>query len=63
MTDSIYFKMSKDDKANRESFRAYAKMERDLRDLSAFPEVQKELIGLINAWKKLIQEYEKIDLE
>ena len=63
MTDSIYFKMSKDDKENRESFRAYAKMERDLRDLSAFPEVQKELIGLINAWKKLIQEYEKIDLE
>lgn len=60
MTDSMYFDMSKQDKENNESFRAYAKMERDFRDLSHFPEIQKEMAGLHSAWKKLLEEYEKI---
>jgi 23S rRNA maturation-related 3'-5' exoribonuclease YhaM len=62
MTDPMYFYMSKQDKENNEEFKAYAKMERDMRDLSAFPEVQNELIGLYDAWKNLIKEYEKINL-
>ena len=61
MTDSMYFDMSKLDKENSENFRVYGKMERDFRDLSSFPEVKTELVGLHNAWKKLIEEYEKIE--
>lgn len=62
MTDSMYFGMAKDDKEKKESFRVYAKMERDLRDLSSFPEVKEKLSGLYEAWQNLIKEYEKIDL-
>jgi hypothetical protein len=63
MTDSMYFDMAKDAKEKKENFRVYAKMERDLRDLSSFPEIQKELTGLYNAWQNLIKEYEKINLD
>ena len=62
MTDSMYFVMAKDDKDKKENFRVYAKMERDLRDLASFPEIQDELMGLYSAWQNLIKEYEKIDL-
>ena len=63
MTESMYFDMAKDDKENNREFRVYAKMERDFRDLGAFPEIQKELKKLFETWKKLIQIYEKIDLK
>lgn len=63
MTDSMYFDMAKDDKENNHEFRVYAKMERDFRDLGAFPEIQNELKELFEVWKKLIQIYEKIDLK
>jgi len=62
MTESVYFNLAKDDKENNREFRVYAKMERDFRDLGAFPEIQKELKELFETWKKLIQIYEKIDL-
>ena len=62
MTDSMYFVMAKDDKDKKENFRVYAKMERDLRDLASFPEIQDELMGLYSSWQNLIKEYEKIDL-
>ena len=61
MTDSMYFDIARDDKEKNDSFRVYAKMERDLRDLASFPEIQKDMIGIYNAWKKLIEEYEKIN--
>jgi hypothetical protein len=63
MTEPMYFAMAKDDKENNHEFRAYAKMERDYRDLAAFPEIQNELKELYEAWKKLIKSYEKIDLK
>jgi hypothetical protein len=63
MTDfSIYSSMAKNDKESGEKFRVYAKMERDWRDVSTFPEIKKELEPLYDAWKKLIKEYEKINL-
>jgi len=63
MTDDIYFDMSRDDKKEGREFRAYAKLERDFRDLSSFPEVKKELVGLYEAWKKLLEEYEKLNIK
>lgn len=63
ITDLMYLKMAKDLKAKKEISKVYAKIERDLRDLASFPEVQKDLTGLSHAWKKLIEEYEKIDLD
>lgn len=62
MTESMYFDMAKDDKENSRDFRVYAKMERDYRDLGAFPKIQNELKELYETWKKLIKIYEKIDL-
>ena len=62
MTDSMYMDMARDDKALRQSFRVYGKMDRDFRDIAAFPEIKKILTPLYKAWKKLISEYEKIDL-
>lgn len=62
MTDSMYMDMARDDKALRHDFRVYEKMDRDFRDVAAFPEVKKTLTPIYKAWKKLIQEYEKIEL-
>lgn len=62
ITESIYFSMAKDDKENNREFRAYAKMERDYKNLSVFPEIQSELRELYKSWRKLIKIYEKIDL-
>ncbi len=64
MTEPVYFEMAKDYKKSGKSFEEiYAKMERDYRDLTAFPEIQSELKGLYEAWKKLIETYEKLDLK
>ncbi|MFA5985787.1 MAG: HD domain-containing protein [Parcubacteria group bacterium] len=62
MTDAMYFNMMKEDKEKNAQFRVYAKMERDYRDLGFFPEMQEELRGMHDAWKNLLQEYEKIDV-
>lgn len=62
MTDSMYMNIAHDDKELKQDFRAYAKIDRDFRDVAAFPEVKKALNPVYCAWKKLLQEYEKIDL-
>jgi len=61
-TDSMYMDMAKDDKKAKVPLRVYGKIERDYRDASIFPGVKKSLTPLYMAWKKLISEYEKIDL-
>lgn len=62
MTDTMYLDMVRTDEEDR-FLKTYAKMERDMRDLAAFPEVQDKLAGLYGAWQNLLKEYEKIDLE
>jgi HD superfamily phosphodiesterase len=62
MTDIVYFKMAKDDKEKNGKFRAYGKIERDFRDLSSFPEIQEEMFEMYDAWKRLIDAYEKLNL-
>ena len=62
MTEPMYLDMADADKKAGRELRVYAKMDRDYRDLGIFPEVQKELKGLYESWKKLIEFYEKIDL-
>ncbi len=60
MTEPMYFDMARVDKENGSEFRAYAKMDRDFRDLEAFPEIQNELKEIYENWKKLIKSYEKL---
>ena len=63
ITDSVYINIARDDIKKREKYNLiYSKMERDYRDLSLFPEIQKKLKPLSIAWKNLIKEYEKNDL-
>lgn len=62
LTDSMYMDMARDDKSVKQQFRVYGKMDRDFRDIAVFPEVKNVLTPLYRAWKKLISEYEKIDL-
>jgi|GEM_PF-425641 len=63
MTQEMYFDMARDDKIEKKPLRVYAKMERDYRDIGIFPEVQQELTPLFEAWKKVVEAYEKLDLE
>jgi hypothetical protein len=63
MTEPMYLDMARDDKKNKREFRAYAKMDRDYRDLGAFPEIQNELTDLYESWKDLVRAYEKINLD
>lgn len=62
MTDSIYFDMAKKDKERRRKFRAYAKLNRDVMDISVFPRVQSKLRRLHVAWMGLLRAYEKTHL-
>jgi hypothetical protein len=39
-----------------------AKMNRDFRDVSVFPEVKKELMPIFKAWQKLEKEYKKLKI-
>jgi len=58
MTDILYLDM-----IGQGKFKAVtAKMERDFRDVSMFPEVQKKLAPIHDIWKKFVFEYEKLDL-
>lgn len=61
MTDTMYLDMARGDKRANQKFRVYEKMERDFRDLALFPEVQSELAELYEAWKVLLNAYEKIN--
>jgi hypothetical protein len=60
MTDTMYLDMARADEKGKFP-RVYAKMERDFRDLAIFPEMQKELTELFEAWKMFIKAYEKSD--
>ncbi len=62
MTSSLYFDIAKNDKENNREFKVYSKIERDYRDLAAFPEIQNKLKEIYETWIKLIKTYEKIDL-
>ncbi len=62
ITDYLYFDIARNDKEDNRKFKVYAKMERDFRDLEAFPELQNQLKDLLDAWKHLIEIYEKTDL-
>ncbi|HLN18547.1 MAG TPA: HD domain-containing protein [Patescibacteria group bacterium] len=61
MTDTMYLEMVRTDE-DAKFPKTYAKIERDFRDLAIFPEDQKKLVGLYDAWKVLLGEYEKINL-
>jgi len=63
MTTSMYFSMAKDDKENNRKLEVFEKMKRDMRDLSAFPEIQEDLNDLFDGWNKLLRAFEKIDFK
>jgi len=60
-TTSLYFDVARDDKRDDVEFRVYGKIERDMRDLVDFPEIQNKLKDIFEDWKKLLRSYEKID--
>jgi len=62
MTTGIYLEMSKCDKEARREFQAFAKLERDFRDLSFFPERREQMRPLYESWKNLLGSYEKLEL-
>lgn len=61
MTDTMYLEMVRTDEDGRFA-RTHAKLERDFRDLAMFPKMQKELAGLYEAWKMLLEKYEEVGL-
>ncbi len=61
ITDSMYFKMAKQDLKEKTNFRAYAKIKRDARDIKAFPELHKKLDKLVKKWTELLKIYEKTE--
>jgi len=62
LTDDLYFDIARKDKENKKPFKVYLKMERDLRDLSLFPNEKKKILELSANWKKLLKSYEKINI-
>lgn len=59
MTDQfMYLQMANDDKLGGQE-RVLPKLDRDYRDLAIFPELQKEWAPLYEAWRTLLQEYDK----
>jgi len=63
MTDTMYLSMAKQVKEKDKDFDVYAKMERDFRELSLFPEIKEDLVELYESWKNLIKVYEKIEFK
>jgi len=59
MTDSIYFDMARQDKQDKITFRALAKLERDIKDIMTDIDLGNELKDLYNAWRNLLTIYEK----
>lgn len=53
MTDTVYIEMV--NRGEREA--ALAKMERDLRDVSLFPELREKMMPLYQGWKNLLTVY------
>jgi HD superfamily phosphohydrolase len=62
LTDDLYFDIARKDKVAKRPFGVYSKIDRDLRDLSLFPEIKKDLFELKESWVKLLKAYEKIDI-
>lgn len=62
-TDTIYFDMTRNDKERKQDFKVFGKLERDLRDISMFPEVYNDLKGMYDGWKMLFESYRKIDFD
>ena len=63
LTDAVYFRMAKDNKEKKGKFDITKKMQNDFRELKLFPEIQKELKELFDAWKKLLKAYEKLSFD
>lgn len=53
MTDTVYIEMA--NRGEREA--ALAKLERDLRDVSLFPELREKMTSLYQGWKNLLSVY------
>ncbi len=62
-TDFVYLDMAKENKSNKDKFKAFGKIDRDYRDLSFFPEIKEQLTDLYNAWKILLKAFNNFDLE
>lgn len=62
LTDFVYFDIAMKNRKGETNYDPIKKMERDYRDLSIFPEVKEKLEGLHKAWRKILEEYEKLDL-
>ena len=60
MTDTMYFSIARDDKASGTPFRAYDKLQRDIRDIAYFPELAHELSELANAWQNVLRAYDSL---
>ncbi len=58
MTDAVYAEIARDHGRDV----ALAKLERDYRDLHYFPEIKKELLPLYSAWKRLLEEFERVNM-
>jgi hypothetical protein len=61
ITDGMYISVSKHYKRGLTTTNPLDKLERDLRDLNTFPEIKEKLIGLYEAWKRVVIEYDRID--
>jgi hypothetical protein len=62
LTDYIYIQIlidSRSTKSKELAKYAFDKLERDYKDLSAFPEIKKQLTPLYTKWKALLAEYQK----
>lgn len=62
LTDGVYFDIAKMGKKRNKTESALNKIERDVRDLSYFPEEKEDLLEIISAWKNLIKTYDKINI-
>ncbi len=63
MTSTMYLDIARNHKGRDSNYSLYDKMKRDIRDLTAFPEIKDELKELYEAWEKLIKAYNKINLK
>jgi len=61
LTQGIYFGIARKEKEGAK-YEALPKLERDYRDLSLFPEMKEDMRELYDAWKKLIEVYQKMDI-
>lgn len=57
----MYWDIAVSIKENKTKYSAIDKLERDYRDLEMFPEIKKELTPLYEAWKAVLNAYEKVD--